>query len=147
MRACRQATTASQMAAHNYQGPDATDENPTTFALHVAALTLRGHERKKTEVPSTARRHKAILLALRETPSRTQGKVEGEHYNLWEPGANRAEGKALLVHSGNQTLAEPEDVTEDVFIIAVRYREKDLIRVGVVYASLDRSVKEVMDEL
>ena len=73
--------------------------------------------------------------------------MEGEDYNLWESGANRAEEKALLVHTGGQILAEPEAVTENVFILTVRYREKDLIRVGVVYATPDTPQREDLDGL
>ena len=54
----------------------------------------------------------------------------------------RAEGKALLVHTGSQILAEPEAVTEDVVVMTVRYPEKD-----VVYATRERPHKEVLDGL
>ena len=72
------------------------------------------------------------MLALTETRSRAQGRVEGEDHDLWESGADRAKGKALLVHTGGRFTADPEAVTEDVFVLAVRYREKDLAQVGVV---------------
>ena len=56
-------------------------------------------------------------------------------------------GKALLVHTGSQILAEPEAVTGDVFVVTSRYCEKDLIRVGVVYTTLDRPEREVVNGL
>ena len=129
------------------QGREATAEDPTTFVLRIATLNVRGYQRKKTEVPATALRHKVDVLALTETRSRTQGRVEGEDYDLWESGANRAQGKALLVHTGSQISAEPEAVTEDVFVVTVRYREKYLVRIGVVYATPDRPEGEVLDGL
>ena len=73
--------------------------------------------------------------------------MEGEFYDLRESGANRAEGKAVLVHTGGQISAEPEAVTKDVFVLTVRYYEKDLIRVGVVYAALDKLETKVLDGL
>ena len=99
------------------------------------------------EVLATALRHKVDVLALTETRSRTQGRVEGEDYDLWESGANRAEGKALLVHTRSPISAEPEAVNEDVFVLTVGYRKKDLIRVVVVYATPDRPEREVLDGL
>ena len=108
-------------------GGGTTGENPTIFALRVATLNVRGYQRKKMEVLATALRHKVDMLALAETRSRTHGRVEGEDHDLWESGANGAEGKGLLVHIGGQFSAEPEAVTEDVFVMTVRYREKDLI--------------------
>ena len=127
------------------QSHAASDEDPTTFALRVGTLNAHGYQRKKTEVLATALRHKVDVLAHTETGSRTQGRVEGEDYNLWESGANRADGKALLVHTGGQISAEPEAMTEDVFVLAVRCREKDLIPVGVVYATPNRAEREVVD--
>ena len=73
--------------------------------------------------------------------------MEGEDHNLWGSGANGAEGKALLVHTGGQFTAEPEAITEDVFLLTVRYHEKDLIRVEVVHATPDRPEREVLDGL
>ena len=60
-------------------------------------------------------------------------------------GGNRAEGKAVFVHTGGQISVEPEAVTEDVFVLAMRCREKDVIRAGVVYATPDRPEREVPD--
>ena len=68
--------------------------------------------------------------------------MEGEDYDPWELGANTAEGKALLVHTGGQISAEPEAVTEDVFVLTVKYRAKDLIPVGVVHATPGRPERE-----
>ena len=50
------------------------------------------------------------MLALTEPGSRAHGRVEGEDYDLWESGANRAEGETLLVHTGSQILLGPEVV-------------------------------------
>ena len=102
------------------QGREPMDEDPTTFALRVATLNVHGYQRKKTEVLATALRHKVHVPALTETRSQTQGRVEGEDYDLWESGANRAEGNALLVHTGGQISAEPEATTKDVFVLTVR---------------------------
>ena len=124
------------------EGRAPTDEDPTTFVLRMGTLNVCCYQRKKTEVLATALRHKVDVLALTEARSRTQGRVEGEDYDLWELGANRAEGKALLVHTGSQISVELEAVTEDVFVVTLRYREKDLIRVGVVYATPDRPERE-----
>ena len=73
--------------------------------------------------------------------------MEGEDYDLWESGVNRAKGIALLVHTGSQISAELEAVTEQLFVLTVRYREKDLIRVGVVYATANKPGREVLDVL
>ena len=93
------------------QGRDATDKNPTTFGPRLATLNVRGYQRKSTEVLTTALRHKVDVVALTETRSRAEGRVECEDYALWESGANRAEGKALRVHIGGQISVEPEAVT------------------------------------
>ena len=92
------------------QRREARDEDPTTFALRVATLNVRGYQRNKPEVLVTALRLKVNVLALIETRSRTRGKVEGEDYALWELGANRAEGKAVLVHTGGHISAEDDAV-------------------------------------
>ena len=73
--------------------------------------------------------------------------MEAEDYDVWESGANIAEGKALLVHTGSQISAGPEAVTEDVYVVTVRYREKDLIQVEMLYATPDRPEREVLDGL
>ena len=117
------------------------------FNLPVAALNVRGYGRKKTEVQATATRYPVDALALTETRSRRQGQVEGEDYDLWESGAKRAEGKALLVHAGGHLTAIPEEVTEDVFVLLVQYWGKDLVRIGVVYATPDRPARQVLDGL
>ena len=111
------------------------------FSLRVATLNVRGYGRKKTEVQATATRYRIDALALTETRSRRQGQVEGEDYDLWESGAERAEGKALLVHVGGHFTATPEEVTEDVFVLLVQYRGKDLVRIGVVYVTPDRQAR------
>ena len=38
-------------------------------------------------------------------------------------------------------------MSEDLFIVTVRYRKKDLIGVGVVYATTDRPEREVLNAL
>ena len=38
-------------------------------------------------------------------------------------------------------------VTEDVFVLLVQYRGKDLVRIGVVYATPDRQARQVLDGL
>ena len=117
------------------------------FNLRVAALNVRGYGRKKTEVHATVTRYRMDALALTETRSRREGQVEGEDYDLWELAAERAEGKALLVHAGGHLTAIPEEVTEDVFVLLVQYRGKDLVRIGVVYATPDRPARQVLDGL
>ena len=96
---------------------------------------------------ATALRHKVDVLALTETRSQTQGESGGGRLRPMGVGANRAEGKALLVHTGGHISAEPEAVTEDVFVLTVRYRENNLIRVGVVYDTPHRPEREVLDGL
>ena len=93
------ASFEERRSSDNDQRGDTGSENLTLFARRVAAFNLRGYQRKKTEVLATALRHKVDALALIETRSRTQGKVEGEDHDLWESGANGTEGKALLVHT------------------------------------------------
>ena len=115
--------------------------------MRIATLNVRGYQRKKIEVSVTVLGHKVDVLALTETRSRTQGRVEGVDHDLWELGADKAEGEALLVHTGGQFTAEHEAVAEDVFVLTVRYQEKDLARVGVVYATPDRPEREVLDRL
>ena len=73
--------------------------------------------------------------------------MEGEDYDLWESGAERAEGQALLVHVGGHFTATPEEVTEDVFVLLVQCQGKDLVRIGVVYATPDRQARQVFDGL
>ena len=113
----------------------------------MVALNVRGYGRKKTEVQATAIRYCIDAVALTETRSRRHGQVEGEDYDLWELGAERAEGKALLVHAGGHFTAVPEEVTEDVFVLLIRYWGKDFVRLGVVYATLGRPARQVLDGL
>ena len=83
------------------EAEESADRKPRAgFDLRAAALNVRGYGRKKTEVQATATRYRIDVLAITETRSRRQGQIEGKDYDLWESGAERAEGKALLVHAG-----------------------------------------------
>ena len=62
-------------------------------------------------------------------------------------GGEQSKRESPFVHTGSQISAEPEAVTEDVFVLTVRYREKDLVRVGVVYATPDKPEREGLDGL
>ena len=52
-----------------------------------------------------------------------------------------------MIQIGCHFSAEPKAVTKDVFVLTVRYREKELIRVWVVYATPDMLEREVVDGL
>ena len=71
--------------------------------------------------------------------------MEGEEFDLWELGAERAESKALLVHSRGHFIKSAEDVTEDKIALLLQFRGKDLIRRGVVLATPKRPIQQVLE--
>ena len=100
-------TSDGGWSSDNDQGREAIDEDPTTFALRVATLNVRGYQRKKTEVLATALRHKVALLALTEIRSTTQGRVEGEDYDLLVRGRTEQRGKPFSSTLGGRSRRSP----------------------------------------
>ena len=65
----------------------------------MATLNVRGCRKKKTDIQATATMPRVDVLAITETRSRFQGRVEGGHHDLWGLRAGILKGKALLVHT------------------------------------------------
>ena len=95
-------TLAGGWSSDDEEEASGVHESESNFTLQVAAPNVRGYDRKKIEIKATTARFRVDALALTENRSNAQGLVPREDYNLWESGAEGADGHTLLVHKKAQ---------------------------------------------
>ena len=115
--------------------------------LRIGTVDAQGWGQKRTEIEATVRKYGLDIAVVTKTRSHRHGWSRGGVVDTWESGADRAEGKAVIIPHTAGVTAEALVAHRDYTTMLIKEEGVVVLKIIAVYASPGRAGPDLYQEL